>query len=114
MSDTSHDAPRGQAPSALALIGVKVVRGRRRQRWLEREEPLLVKPALAWSMAAAVLAVLATATVGLAQRPQAFAHTSLHLSPRTVSMPGFGREALLGPSEVEDLTEYVLALSTRS
>lgn len=74
----------------------------------------MVKPAHAWALTAAVVLTAAGATLGLASRPDPISPTSLHLSPRTVEMPGFGRKEILGPSEVEDLTEYVLALSMRA
>lgn len=74
----------------------------------------MAKPAHAWAVTAVVVLAAAAATLGLASRPQAVSPTSLRLSPRTVTMPGFGREEMLGPSEIEDLTEYVLALSMRS
>lgn len=72
----------------------------------------MVKPVHAWAVTAAL--VLAAATLGLASGPRPARPTSLSLSPRTLKMPGFGREERLGPSEIEDLTEYVLALSLRS
>ncbi|MDP3852422.1 c-type cytochrome [Phenylobacterium sp.] len=74
----------------------------------------MVKPAHAWAFTGAVVLAAAATTLGLASRPPPISHTSLHLSPRTVEMPGFGRDQLLGPSEIEDLTEFVLALSMRS
>jgi len=39
--------------------------------------------------------------------------TSLRQAPRMSSMPRFGRDEILGPSEISDLTQYVLALSAR-
>lgn len=74
----------------------------------------MVKPARAWAVTGALVLTAAAVTLGLASRPSPVSHTSLHLSPRTVKMPGFGREEMLGPSEIEDLTEFVLALSMRS
>lgn len=73
----------------------------------------MVKPAHAWAMTAAVV-LTAAAALGLGSRSPAVSPTSLHVSPRTVTMPGFGRQEMLGPSEIDDLTEYVLALSRRS
>lgn len=73
----------------------------------------MIKPAHAWAVTPAVV-LTAAAALGLASRSPAVSHTSLHVSPRTVTMPGFGRQEMLGPSEIEDLTEYVLALSRRS
>lgn len=67
-----------------------------------------------WKVAALGLALAAAAALVLLLRPDTVTETSMHLSPRTVSMPGFGRDEMLGPSEIADLTEYVLALSGRS
>lgn len=39
--------------------------------------------------------------------------TSLRQAPRMSSMPRFGRDEILDPAEISDLTQYVLALSAR-
>ena len=47
-------------------------------------------------------------------RPQATAIRYDRLPQPAVTMPGFGRAEILGPSQNDDLTEYVLALSNRA
>ncbi len=47
-------------------------------------------------------------------RPQVTAIRYNRLPQPAVTMPGFGREEALGPSQIADLTEYVLALSNRA
>lgn len=39
--------------------------------------------------------------------------TGFRIPPSAPPMPGFARQERLGPSEVEDLVQYVLALSRR-
>ena len=58
----------------------------------------------------ALLAALALGAAVL-QRPQPPASARLTGWPLTAHMPGFGDGGLLGPSEIEDLTEYVIALN---
>ncbi|MFN3515180.1 MAG: c-type cytochrome [Phenylobacterium sp.] len=70
----------------------------------------------AWRAGSAALAALSALAVGAhaeSRLPQAEGAAFRPLGPG-VAMPGFGAQAQLGPSEIEDLTEYVLALSGRA
>jgi hypothetical protein len=58
---------------------------------------------------AILVAALALGAVRLQRHPPAKAR--LTAWPITAHMPGFGDGGLLGPSEIEDLTEYVIALN---
>lgn len=71
------------------------------------------------SRAHVFLLVTAAALAGLLVawapwRPQVSAIRYNRLPEAAVTMPGFGRGEILGPSEIDDLTEYVLALSNRA
>lgn len=61
-------------------------------------------------LCAVLVAGLAAGAWALHQvpRPQPVRLTSW---PLTAHMPGFGADGSLGPSEIEDLTEYVIALT---
>ncbi len=74
--------------------------------------PVLSKPRIGL-MVGGLLAGLA-AVAALISSSDTAAFTALRLQPRWTVMPGFGRQQALGPSQIEDLTEFVLALSSRA
>lgn len=49
----------------------------------------------------------------LAARSPYATMTSFGFPSRAMAMPGYGRQQILSPSQIEDLTDYVLALSQR-
>lgn len=64
-------------------------------------------------LCAALLAALAAGAAFLQRLPATAPVPAARLTawPITAHMPGFGDGGLLGPSEIEDLTEYVIALN---
>ena len=62
-------------------------------------------------LCAGLVAALALGDYGLQQIPRPVENARLIAWPQTASMPGFGETGELGPSEIADLTEYVLALA---
>ncbi|CAN7480102.1 cytochrome c [Phenylobacterium sp. LjRoot164] len=62
-------------------------------------------------LCAGLVGALALGAYGLQQIPRASESARLTSWPQTASMPGFGDSGELGPSEIADLTEYVLALA---
>ena len=62
-------------------------------------------------LCAGLVAALALGAYGLQQIPRPAENARLTAWPQTASMPGFGETGELGPSEIADLTEYVLALA---
>lgn len=74
------------------------------------------RPKIAMRALVAVIglsAVLALAGAAYFRRGETVQITSLRQAPRMSSMPRFGRDEILDPSEISDLTQYVLALSAR-
>lgn len=63
---------------------------------------------------AAAVGLILVGLTALAIRSEPITFAGLRLTPSWLVMPGFGRKSLLGPSQIEDLTEYVLALSSRA
>ncbi|MBP6879074.1 MAG: c-type cytochrome [Phenylobacterium sp.] len=62
-------------------------------------------------LCAGLVAALGLGAAALQQIPREPETARLTAWPQTAAMPGFGDTGELGPSEIADLTEYVLALA---
>lgn len=62
-------------------------------------------------LCAGLVGALALLAAGLQQIAPPSERARLTAWPQTANMPGFGDDGELGPSEIADLTEYVLALA---